>query len=420
MQGDLGNAIGGFCAYCRQYARLVIYGAGDVGRMVSEFMEREKIPFDCFCVTKRTENRMMAGHEIKEIDEIVCRSEKTGIIVAVSRKNAGEILKTLEEMGQSCFYSSEFLFCLFEEKCRMSASAVQIEDGFISGVGGTSFERDIMYICCPASIGDTIYVAALVRAYKEKMGGKVCLILKKGHRELGTLFPAVDEILVSDEIVETLDRYSMYTQTWRLKNYIYGHFKKSLRFEYDPEYNRADCRRILPRYQRLILDLSGDVMQGGGMQEMAFRSPERKGDGHQAGDRKSEIVIMPYARTAAMLPVFFWEELVRRLKREGYFVYTNIGGEKEKIIAGTIPMAESLLDTARFCESCGAVIALRSGLCDLLGFTRANLIVINTSEELAEEWNLNDVFDRNGICNIDCFGTTEYNEKLDEIMKAIK
>lgn len=416
MQEDLEGARGSFDEYRRKYTRLVIYGAGDVGRMVAEFMNRERIPFEGFCVTKRSGNRMLAGHEIREIDEMICPGEKTGIIVAVSRKNAEEILKILDGRGLSCFYSTEFLFYLFREKCRVSASAVQIRDGFLSGVGDVVFERDTTYICCPASIGDTLYTAAFVREYKaEKRGGRICLILKKSHRELGTLFPAVDEILVSDEIVEILDRYSMYTQTWRLKNYIYGHFKKSLRFVYDPEYGREDCRSILPRYRRLIMNLPDDA----GMEDLALEKNGRERNVQQAEKRESDIVIMPYARTAAMLPDSFWEELVCRLKRAGRTVYTNIGGEKEKAISGTAPMAESLLDTARFCETCGAVIALRSGLCDLLGFTQANLIVINTSEELSVEWNLNDVFGREGIQNIDCFESTEYNKRIDEIMKAI-
>ena len=411
MQGDVQSAIDSFYEYCQKYTRLVIYGAGGVGRMVAEFMDRKKILFDGFCVTKRSGDCLLAGHEIGEIDEMICTGEKTGIIVAVSLENAGEILKTLDGMGKSYFYSTEFLFQLFQEKWRESALAVRIQDGFISGIGDTVFERDTMYICCPASIGDTLYTAAFVRAYKaEKNVNRICLILKKSHRELGALFPAVDEILVSDEFVEILYRYSIYTQTWRLKNYIYGHFKKNLRFEHYPEYKREDCRLILPRYRHLILNLPESAKPEGIVW---------KADTRQMEKRKTDIVIMPYAKSAIMLPESFWEELVRRLKREGYFVYTNIGGEKEKAIWGTTPMSESLLDTARFCEMCGAVISLRSGLCDLLGFTQANLIVINTSEALSARWNLNDVFDREGIHNIDCYDTAEYNKKLDEIMQVI-
>ena len=58
-----------------------------------------------------------------------------------------------------------------------------------------------------------------------------------------------------------------------------------------------------------------------------------------------------------------------------------------------------------FCEGCAAVISLRSGLCDLLGFTETKLIVINTSEELFREWNLRNVFERKGIYNVNSYST---------------
>lgn len=409
MHDDFGNAVNSFFEYCAKFPRLAIYGAGDVGRMVAEFMEKEGVPFECFCVSEKPEMRMHDGHEVKRIDEAAVSGAEMGIIVAVSQKNAGAILHLLDGRDYSYFYSTEFLFQLFERKCRESASKVLVQDGYICGISDIAFDRDILYICCPASIGDTLYTAAFVRAYKKEnpSARKVCLILKKGHRELGGLFEAVDETLISDEIVETLDRYSLYTQTWGLKNYLYGHFKKSIHFVYDPEYDQEGCSTILARYRKLVMGLPDDA------------EPESMVLNRDAVQMKHEVVIMPYARTAKMLPDLFWEELAGKLIQRGYFVYTNIGGGKEKAIQGTMPMAESLLDTALFCERCSAVIALRSGLCDLLGFTKANLVVVNTSEELANEWNLKDVFARDGIYNVNCFETEDFQKKFDVIMEIM-
>lgn len=412
MRDDIDDVMDRFFEYCSRYTSLAIYGAGDVGRMVAEFMDEKRIPFVCFCVTRKPENQMLKNHEIREINEVSCSDGEIGIIVAVSCKNAGGILDALDERGYSYFYSTEFLFQLFKSKCQISLSRVRIENGFIVRVGDVVLRQDTMYVCCPASIGDTLYVAAFVQAYKMERDNlqRVCLIVKKSHREVGILFSAVDETIISDQIVETLNHYSMYTQTWRLGNYMYGHFKKSLRFEYDPEYNREDCRWIIPRYGKLILNITKEA------------SPEGiRLDWHTAymEKRNFDIVIMPYAKTAVMLQNSFWEELVRRLHEKGYSVYTNVGGEKEKALPGTVAVAESLMNTAQFCEKCAAVISLRSGMCDLLGFMQVKLVVINTSRELADEWNLKDVFEREGIHNIECFGEAEYNKKIDEIMEIV-
>lgn len=412
MQEDIRDVINRFKDYCARTSRLVIYGAGDVGRMVAEFMDEEDISFDYFCVTEKSGKNAFCNHEIRTIEEVISDAPETGIIVAVSKKNVEEILCLLENQTVYYYYSTEFLFRLFERKCERAASKVLIRDGYIYEISGVAFDRNTMYICCPASIGDTLYIAALVKAYKREHPyvSKVCMVLKKGHGELGRLFPAVDEVLVSDEIVQILDFYSLYTQTWTLKNYVYGHFKKSSRFIYDPEYNQKDCRNILTRYSRLVMNLSTEAELEKIHLGSALRYAEKSNE---------DIVLMPYARTAKLLPFAFWETLARRLTEKGYTVYTNIGGEKERAIQGTIPVKKTLLDMALLCEGYKAVISLRSGLCDLLGFTETRLIVVNTSEELYEEWNLEDVFDRKDIYNINCFDGSNHDKEIDQIMEII-
>lgn len=414
MQDNTGDVIKSFYRYCSRFSELVIYGAGDVGRMVAEFMELEKIPVECFCTTSKPEKKIVGSHEVKEIDAAISSTMDTGIIVAVSKKNAGSMLRLLEERKTSYFYSPEFLYQLFRRKCRESASKVLVQDGYIQKIPGMKFARDVLYICCPASIGDTLYVAALAKARKEQDASvrKVCLILKAGHAELGKLFPGVDSRIVSDETVEILERYSLYTQTWKLCNYIYGHFKKTPRLEYYSEYHEAGCRSILPRYRRLIMNLTASAR----LEKINLLTKDIPWK-----DRNQNVILMPYAKTADMLPETFWTELAQRLKASGYSIYTNVGSEKEWVVKGTLPMNKSLLDTARICENCKAVVSLRSGLCDLLGFTETKLIVINTSEELFREWNLNDVFARDGIYNINCYGHADgsYVNKIDEIMEIV-
>ena len=68
------------------------------------------------------------------------------------------------------------------------------------------------------------------------------------------------------------------------------------------------------------------------------------------------------------------------------------------------------------------MISLRSGLCDLLGFTETKLIVINTSEELFREWNLRNVFERKGIYNVNSYSQTgcSNDDKINEIMGIVR
>lgn len=416
LNGDLINGEGRcfhqFYEYCSKFSKLALYGAGDVGKMVAEFMEEEKIPFSYYCVTGKPEKIALGNDKIKGINEILCSDENIGIIVSVSKKNVDPILSLLNLHKVSYFYDTEFLFQLFYRKCKKSASKVVIRQGCLERISDTVFRPDVMYFCCPASIGDTLYVAALVKAYKKENPEikRVCLLLKAGHRELGSLFPSVDEVFVSDELVEVLDRYSLFTQIWKWKNYRYGHFKKSIRFTYEKEYFQEESQKIIPRYQKLIMNLPDDA------ELEKINLPQKN---LMMKGQKPCIVLMPYARTASVLPVSFWEKLVECLSQKGYIVYTNLGSEKEKVIRGSKPMKESLLDTALFCENCAAVIALRSGLCDLLGFTKTKLIVVNTSRELFSAWNLKDVFYREEIYNICCFENESFAQQIDEIIRIV-
>lgn len=383
--------------------------------MVAEFMEKEKLPIACFCTTTEPEKMMVGRHKVKRIDETINSGIETGVIVAVSKKNAGDMLRLLEDRKMSYFYSPEFLYQLFKRKCQESASKVLVQGEYVREIPGMKFARDVLYICCPASIGDTLYTAALANAYKEQDASvrNICLILKEGHAELGRLFSGVDSWIVSDEAVEILERYSVYTQTWKLGNYIYGHFKKTPRLEYYREYHEAGSRTIIERYSRLVMGL----LKPAALETIASG---RLGGGKK--ERKRDVVIMPYAKTAELLPDAFWESLAFRLKQGGYSVYTNVGSRKERAVCGTRPVAKSLLETAQFCEGCAAVISLRSGLCDLLGFTETKLIVINTSEELFREWNLRNVFERKGIYNVNSYSQTgcSNDDKINEIMGIVR
>lgn len=54
------------------------------------------------------------------------------------------------------------------------------------------FFPDTTYIVCPGSIGDTLYVAALVKAFKKKNNiSSVVLIVRKSHESIAGLFPSI-------------------------------------------------------------------------------------------------------------------------------------------------------------------------------------------------------------------------------------
>lgn len=399
-------------AFCNAYTRIYIYGAGNVGKMVSEYLESQGIEFEGFCVSCLPGDTTFCSHQVVTFDDERDSLCDTGYIVALSHKIAGDVVKKLTEAGADYIYSKECLFEIFCEHCRNSAEMVSVNNDYLEQVKEYAFDKDTVYICCPASIGDTLYVSALVKEYKKQCSCKsVCLIVKKGHASFITLFKAIDDYIVSDDLVQILNEYSMYQQTWVLNNYIYGHFPKDMHFKYDDSYYKEEWKNIVARYTKLIMRLHGDIK----IEDIYIDSKYMA----ERSNYQNTIILMPYAQTAPMLPISFWDKIVHILCERGYNLYTNVNGNKEVPLHGTKALSLSLYDTAVVCENAVGVISLRSGICDLLAFTKSNLIIINTSEELYEEWNIKDVFKKDNIFNINCFDERQMDNCCVKLQKCL-
>ena len=87
------------------------------------------------------------------------------------------------------------------------------------------------------------------------------------------------------------------------------------------------------------------------------------------------IILAPYANSVSELPLQFWNILAERLRKLGYFVFTNTAG-KQKPVKGTKKIDIPLEQIGIYLEYAGYFIALRSGLCDIAGHSRCKQIII--------------------------------------------
>ena len=156
--------------FCKINKRLVIYGAGKYGAAVEKFCRERDVSIYCFCVTQIDEKETFLGYTVKEIAEIRKNFSDVGVIVAVSEKFSGEVLEKVK--GLHYFYDK----CLLQDidadnamkKAKECVKLVEIKDNTLYSVGEFLFCDDIFYIVCPGSIGDTLYIASLVKAFKCK------------------------------------------------------------------------------------------------------------------------------------------------------------------------------------------------------------------------------------------------------------
>lgn len=395
--------------FYRENQTLVIYGAGKYGAKIEAFLRRKNISIFCFCVTRIDEKENFLGYPVKEFPEIQRDFPDAGVIVAVSEKFSGEILEKVE--GMHFFYDRDLLREIekegLETEAKERSKAVEVENRMLCKVGDTRFRKDATYLVCPGSIGDTLYVASLVKVYKHRNGiRRVILVVRRNQEGIAELFPSIDGSMVSNEVVEAMDLYSKSKAVWELNNYLYGFARED--FSHNSYMHPFQEKNLLSGYKAAIMGLAEEaeceemqVDQGTPISSDRFH--------------RKTIIVMPHESSARRLPLSLWEELCRALS-ESYTVYTNTKDETEQPVKGTQAVSESLKDMPGICEQCFAVISIRTGMCDLLAFTRSNLIVLNTEHILAEKWDLKKVFARENLVNIDCYGELDEASLIHSIL----
>lgn len=272
-----------FKEYCGRFPKLVLYGAGNNGKTVADYMEREGIHFSCFCVSDKPKRDVWAGHPVKSLDDVLASEEETGIIVAVSKdRGAQDIADRLKERGINCFYSEHLIRYMNMLECQESTNQVVIQNGYLTKVGDTNLDRNIQYICCQDHIGDNAYIAGLIHEFKKQNPNlnKLCLIAPEFLKELVSAFPSVDMVLISDEIVKILNQYArraFLPKTIVLKNLIFEVLPDVTSDESVARHS-SPFRPLLmnPKFEKPVFDRS--VLK--------------------SGKSLPDIMIMPYAKSA--------------------------------------------------------------------------------------------------------------------------
>ncbi|WP_026834806.1 hypothetical protein [Eubacterium xylanophilum] len=361
--------------------KTIIYGAGGVASCLIMFFERYDIRVDACCVTEKNpdQNEFM-GYPIIEWKDV---EKEDFVILAVNKENAASILNNVidEEYRANVVYDEAIIQYADWDNTTYLAGEVEDDGKYILRVCDIELKKDFKYVCCPCSIGDTLYVCSLLNAYKKSNNKKICVIAKKFHEELVKMFDGIDDVIISNQAVSCLEKYSVTRKVWERENYLYGYFHKDVFDQLDKSHYNSIEGNMVEKYKHIVLGIPGES-------EMS-----RPGIPTIQG-YENVAIIAPYAQTEEMLPGEFWDRLVWELKDIGLEVLTNVKDSSEKEVGGTARFSGSLSELAQVGRSCKCVISLRSGICDLLALVDSNIIIINNKYELKDEWSVSSINQR--------------------------
>jgi hypothetical protein len=230
-----------------------------------------------------------------------------------------------------------------------------------------------MCIICPYGIGDTYIVAALSRALSERYGRSIVLAVKPSHVAVAELFAgSVSRVVSCGVTALELGRIGDWND-FLDGNLLVGHpsiLRKQFLFPMVgiSSLNFLDCYKLyfgLSLQCQLQPPQVGAVATGKAKAVMeSLKLPQGR-----------TVVLCPACVSTDHLPADFWSELAAAVTEAGFTACTNIAGV-EPCIAGTIPATVELEAMIPFVEQAGHVVAVRSGLCDLISSARCNNVVI--------------------------------------------
>ena len=178
------------------------------------------------------------------------------------------------------------------------------------------------------------------------------------------------------------------------ENYFYGHFRfdarKNVTWDniiWDTSLNFVD------RYKKNVYDLPLDTpLHYPIVKDVSDNIKSELYQKYEL-DKARTVILMPYANSLPLMSINFWQQCVQSLLQRGYRLYTNVGrrpnGTFEQPLPGTLPLDVGLNEIFYIAGQVKCIVGYRSGLFDLLVFSKGNLICLAPQGMLNSDVKLN-------------------------------
>lgn len=233
-------------------------------------------------------------------------------------------------------------------------------------------EKTMVFICPYPGTGDIFLIGLYLQKYIEDNDISDYIIVVKNNtcKRVFDIFEYQNIVIIADEEVESLVCFSrimkdtvrckvlnesyMRIMHRRLRGYKSLDFNTMLRvavFEQDDEY--------IPKFpEDNVSDEEVDKF---------FENNNLIAE--------NTVILSPYAKSVDNVPEYVWESIAKDLLEKGYVVCTNSANDKEPAIKGTAALFIPFKILRPVLKRVYGLIALRSGLCDIVGDIQCKKVV---------------------------------------------
>ena len=250
--------------------------------------------------------------------------------------------------------------------------------------------KNTHYVVICDHIGDFLLTLGYLKAYREKNSFEhitICTVKKFYELLLSCEYKdAFDEIIVLEQrklqSVLRLNstnfgshvkaKLSQFTIVNPANQFVEEKFISAIRY---PELTLKDCIKYG------CLGLTKDVKFYPPKLQEKFRETLAK-----KFQESKTVLLCPYSRFTDEISRRFFDELANDLKNNGYKVYTNLSEPFQTPVKGTIGIQYSLSQLYRELQKGGYVIGSRSGIMDLLMYTRCTIIALYQNGDVYDQF----------------------------------
>lgn len=364
---------------------LLAMGSDNNVQMIQDYLECYSLKIQAILDNNPQKwGKWYRGHKVFKPETILQPFRKNALVFIFSPQYAEQMKQQLVAMG---YRENVHLFVLRDFRqpqdswsffCKSMLEAkrgMKIRKRILKKYG-----RDTYIFIVRGATGDTFFNGLYIDAYTRKKGIGTYVLAgdAKGLSKIAGLFGITNTFPLNGKEAECLQQCYKFFQCRNIEDLFM--WQNSLYF------NRCQTRmhkefNFLDTYTHYIYK---GLVNRAEWKKPAFLPLSEKliKKYEKAGMIKGKtVIIAPFAYSVKDLPIWFWEEIAKKLKEKGYAVFVNINTESEINVFDNM---ETVFFSFDECEAilqfAGYFLALRSGLCDIVSMISCKKVILYPDE----------------------------------------
>lgn len=338
---------------------------------------------------------------IKNIQKDTCKKYKVITILGIKIKIKTKIKKKpLKQLQDELAAIKEN-----QKKLQMYLNLERF-DRYISKVA----PKDNLIFVCLNGLGDTMLYASYTKELEEKYGAKIFWVAPKSHEVVFKMYNITNYLCLDYISMHKQGKWSDYvnmTTTPEIGIPFYAHWT----------YNKGSIKTKITYFLDFVrnsLNLTDIPLNH------PVWYPELKEElKNKIKELNNTILISPEARWLPIDDASLWNDLIKKLNKEGYEVVINNFLHKINLEGNFICENLSSEELVSLSKSCFATISPRSGFCDIMHELGEKLFVLYTDEQTKNLFTLNEICSTKNV-NEYVYSKEFNTDKIIEDIKKLK